>query len=123
MLLVLVEVGSVDVLVVCDVFTDVPLLLDVVEISSELWTSGVSLLECEVFPEILTVLVQYPQHMRGGEMLTFVEQLIDGCVTVDTCTWIAVPVPDTAGSRSLLVDLALVSELLESDIVSKGRRA
>lgn len=52
MLLVLIEVGSIDVLVVCDVLTDLPLLLDVVEVSSELWAAGVSLLECEVFPEI-----------------------------------------------------------------------
>lgn len=61
--------------------------------------------------------------MQKVEILTFVKQLVDGCVTVDTCTWIAVPVPDTTGGRSLLVDLALVSKLLEPEVVSKDQCA
>ena len=50
LVLALVESGPIDVLVVGDMLTHVPLLLDVVEISSEFRTSSVALLECKVFP-------------------------------------------------------------------------
>lgn len=51
-LLVLIEVRAVDVLVVCDVLADLPLLLDVLEVSSEFWAASVALLEGEVFPQV-----------------------------------------------------------------------
>lgn len=51
-LLGLAESGSIDVLVVCDMSTDIPLLFDVVKIPSELWTAGIALFECKVFPQL-----------------------------------------------------------------------
>ena len=50
MLLVFVEGSPIHVLVISDVLADLPLLLDVIEVSSELGTAGISLLECEVLP-------------------------------------------------------------------------
>ena len=52
MFLTLVESGSIDVLVVCNMYTDIPLLFDMVKISSELWTASITFLECEVFPQL-----------------------------------------------------------------------
>jgi len=104
----LVEGSTIDVLVVGYVVTDVPLLLDMVEISPELWTAGISLLEGEVLPQIYGESTKTDRRL--GEVLTFVEELVDGCVTVDTRSWIAVPVPDTTRGGTFLVDLDTVAK-------------
>lgn len=70
-----------------NVFEDIPLLLHVVEISSKLFPASISLLESEIFPELL------------------VKELVDGCIGINSGTRIAVPVPDTARGGALLVDL------------------
>lgn len=54
---------------------------------------------------------------------TFVKELVDGSVTVDTCTWIAVPVPDTARGSTLLEDSDIVALFPESVMVSTSSTA
>ena len=38
-------------LVISNVLLQLPLFLEMIEISSEFWTTGISLLECEVLPD------------------------------------------------------------------------
>ena len=95
-------------LVVGYVVTDVPLLFDMVEIPPKLGTAGISLLEGKVLPQIYGGSVE--AKTRLGEVLTFVEELVDGRVTVDTRSWIAVPVPDTTRGGTFLVDLDAVAK-------------
>ena len=74
-------------LVELNVFEDIPLLLHMLEVSSKLFPASISLLEGEIFPELL------------------VKELVDGCIGINSGTRIAVPVPDATGGGALLVDL------------------
>ncbi len=77
------------------IFPDLPLFFDMVEISSQFLPPCISLLEGEVLPQLL------------------IEKLVDRCITIDTGSWVAVPIPNTSAGRTFLVDLnveALFSE-------------
>lgn len=73
----LIEPSAVHVFVELGILVYFPNFLDVIEISSEFFPPGISLLECEVFPQL------------------FVEELVDRRVAVDASSWIAIPVPDS----------------------------
>tara|TARA_R110002060_G_scaffold16254_3_gene22579 strand:+ start:1225 stop:1761 length:537 start_codon:yes stop_codon:yes gene_type:complete len=75
----LIESSAVHVFVKLRVLVHFPHFLDVIEISSELLPSSISLLECKVLPEL------------------FVEELVNGRIAVDTSSWIAIPVPNSTG--------------------------
>lgn len=86
-------------LVELSVLLHLPNFLDVVEVSSQFLPASVSLLECEVFPQLL------------------VEELVDGRIAVNTSSWIAVPIPNSSRCCTLFVDLdfeALLAEPIRS---------
>jgi hypothetical protein len=69
-----VEGSAIDVLVVFCMCIRVPLLLNMLEVTTELRPPGVTLLECEVLPKLL------------------IEKLVDGSIGIDTSSRIAVPI-------------------------------
>jgi hypothetical protein len=81
--------GTVDVLVEGSIVLYIPLLFHVLEVFTQLLPSGVSILEGEVFPQLL------------------VEELVNGRVGVDASPGITVPIPDAARGTSLLEDANL----------------
>lgn len=74
-----------------------PDFFNMIEISSKVFPASISLLECEVFPQLL------------------VEELVDWRITVNTSSWIAVPVPDSSGCSTFLVNLDFEALLAESE--------
>ena len=83
--------------VIHSVLGDIPLLLEVVKVSTKLLSTWVSLFECEVLPQVL------------------VEELVNWGIRIDSSSGIAVPVPDTTGSSSLLENLDFESLLAKSE--------
>ena len=78
LVLLLVEFGTIYVLVILHMLLDVPLLLDMLEVAPKLWPAGVSFFKGEIFPKL------------------FIEELINGRIAVDSGTRIAVPMLHTS---------------------------
>jgi len=70
--------GTVDVFVERRVVSDIPLLFNIFEVSAELLPSWVAFLECKILPKL------------------FVEELINGRISINTGAWVAVPIPDSS---------------------------
>lgn len=88
----LVKDCCVHVSIVGDVFLQIPLLFDILEVASQLWPTRIALLEREAFPQFLIV------------------ELVDGSIAVDSRTGITVPIPDSTGSfEGLLIESNLKS--------------
>lgn len=122
LVLVLVKLGSIDMPVIFDMLLNIPLLLDVFEVASQLRPAGIALGEGEVLPEVL------------------VEKLIDWSIAVDACARVAVPVlsalaqalqdlrwqfayPDAATCATLLVNRDTEAQLAQSIEESKRGKA
>ena len=89
MLSFLVEHGTLNVFTVLDIFTQIPLLLNILEIMSDFWPAGIFLRECIVFPKVL------------------VEELVYRSWAIDSSSRVTVPVPNATGAGTFLVNLAL----------------
>ena len=88
---ILVVDGAVDMLVVCHMRRDVPLLVNKVKVLAEFLPASITLAEGEIFPKLL------------------IKELVNGGIGIDAGTRITVPVPNTARRRTLLVDFDLVT--------------
>ena len=94
----LVKCCTIHVFIEGDVVSDIPLLLDVIEISSQFFPVRIAILEHKICPQFLVV------------------QLVDGGIGIHPRAWVTIPVPDSAARFPFLKNANTVAEVSESVI-------